>query len=68
MEAAVFFLLLIIFLFWDIRAMIREKLKKEMVPYLVFMFITIIVGIIYFSNPYGNSIVYYVLKIFSMEG
>lgn len=63
-ELVVFLLILIAFGFFDIRAMVKGKLKKEVLPYLMFSVLAAGLGIIYFSNPFRDSISKAILDIF----
>jgi hypothetical protein len=44
--------------------MVKEKLKKEILPYLFFSGIAAVLGIIYFSYPFLDSIAKMILNIF----
>lgn len=53
----IFSFIIFIFLlsFWEIYSLSKNKLKKEMVVYIIIGFITLSFGILYFLNPYEYS-------------
>ena len=68
MELAVFLLILIIFGIVEIRAMKKAKLKKEIVPYLIFMVLAGALGVFYLTNPSQKSFSYLIIKLFNLKG
>lgn len=67
-ESIIYFILLLMFCIFDIREMVKKKYKKEIVPYLFFVIIAGCVGLIYFKNPYGNSMSHILIRIFNVKG
>ncbi len=45
----------------------KRKEKKEIVVYLLFATMTLALGIFYLSNPYRNSLVYFMLKMLGLK-
>ena len=68
MELVVFLLILIIFGIVEIRAMKKAKLKKEIVPYLIFMVLAGALSIFYFTDPSRDSFSYLIIKLFNLKG
>jgi len=68
LELAVFLLILIIFGIVEIRAMKKAKLKKEIVPYLIFMVLAGALGVFYLTNPSQKSFSYLIIKLFNLKG
>ena len=68
MELAVFLLILIILGIVEIRAMKKAKLKKEIVPYLIFMVLAGALGVFYLTNPSQKSFSYLIIKLFNLKG
>ena len=68
MELAVFFAILIVLGIVDYRAMKKAKLKKEIVPYLIFMVLAGVFAVFYLSNPHQESFTYLVIKLFNLKG
>jgi uncharacterized membrane protein len=65
-ELTVFLAILAAFGYFDIRAMNKGKLKKEILAYLLFSGISAGLGIIYFSYPFRDSIAKTILSIFNI--
>ena len=68
MEITIYSIVLLAFCILDIRAMVKAKQKKELFSYLSLTLIALTIGLLYLSNPYRNSISYYVLKLLGIEG
>lgn len=68
MELAVFLLIMIIFGIVEIRAMKKAKLKKEIVPYLIFMVLAGAFGVMYLTDPSQKSFSYLIIKLFNLKG
>jgi len=68
LELKVFLLILIISGVLEISAMKKAKLKKEIVPYLIFMFMAGALGIYYLSDPYQKSFSYLIIKLLNLKG
>lgn len=65
-ELAIFIGVLIAFSIFDIRVMSKANLKKEILPYLVLSLIACSVGLIYFTNPFRDSIANMILSLFNI--
>ncbi|KJF27052.1 hypothetical protein TZ02_09605 [Clostridium aceticum] len=52
---------------FEVKGMWRKKQKKEMIVYMVLVFITITFGWFYISNPYAPSFSVMVLKLLGFE-
>ena len=68
MELKVFLMILIISGIVEILAMKKAKLKKEIVPYLLFMVLAGALGIYFLSDPYQKSFSYLIIKLLSLKG
>ena len=68
MELKVFLLILLISGIVEVRAMKKAKLKKEIVPYLIFMVLTGVLGVYYLSDPSQKSLSYLIIKLFNLKG
>ncbi len=66
MEITVFLSVLFAFSFFDIRAMAKAKLKKEILSYLVLSAIAGSLGFVYFTNPFRDSLANIILDIFGI--
>lgn len=67
-ESIIYFIFLLMFCIFDIRDMVKKKFKKEIVPYLVFVVFAGCVGLMFYKNPYGNSISHVFIRIFNVQG
>jgi len=61
-ELAAFFIIALVLCVIDIRAMLQDKLKKEIVPYGFLMLLAGLVGALFFTEPFRKSIVYLMMK------
>ncbi len=68
MELSVFFAVLIVFGIIDYRSMKKEKLKKEILPYLILMVLAGTFAVFYLTNPHRESFTYLVIKLFKLKG
>jgi len=68
LELKVFLMILIISGIVEILAMKKAKLKKEIVPYLLFMVLAGALGIYFLSDPYQKSFSYLIIKLLSLKG
>jgi len=46
----------------------KAKLKKEIVPYLIFMVLAGALGVFYLTNPSQKSFSYLIIKLFNLKG
>jgi len=63
MELLLFLLFLVVSFILEIRAIVKSKQKKEIVPYIVLMALVGMFGILYFSNPDSVSVAAAILKL-----
>ena len=68
LEFAVFILALIIMSIAEIRSMLRAKLKKEIVPYLILIVLSAALGWAYLTDPSRDSFSYTIIKLFNLKG
>ena len=68
MQLIVFLFLFFALFLYDIRDMRKNERKKELVPYVVVSALTLVLGIVFLTNPYQNSISYYLVKLFNGGG
>lgn len=55
LELGIFILTLIIMSIAEIRSMLKAKLKKEIVPYLILFLLSVALGFYYLTNPSRES-------------
>lgn len=60
-------IIIIIFMFIDIRSMKKAKLEKEVAPYIMLMLITGILGFLYYTNPHRQSISAMILEALKIK-
>lgn len=51
----------------DIKAMVKNGLKKEMIVYLVLLVIAGSLGVLFMTTPLRSSILKFLLKLFHVE-
>lgn len=68
LQLFLFFVILLLAGIMDLRSMMKADLKKELVPYCVLMLAAGAMGLFYLSNPYRQSIAYWIFQILRMEG
>jgi hypothetical protein len=66
-ELAVYSSLLILICVFDIRSMIKNSLKKEIIPYLLLVILAAAVGMIILPHPYQKGITSYLLDLFKVQ-
>lgn len=52
----------------DLISLINKKNKRDIIVYVIFSLLVLAFAIFYYSDPYRNSLVYYLNKIFHFEG
>jgi len=67
-ELAVFILTLIIMSIVEVRSMLKAKLKKEIVPYLILIVLSAALGALYLTDPSRDSLSYSIIKLLNLEG
>jgi uncharacterized membrane protein len=67
LEAVIYFFLLTVFSFIDIGKMTKANLKKESLPYILLAALAGVIGLLFFRNPYGDSLASRLLNLFHME-
>lgn len=67
-ELAIFILILIVMSIIDTRSMMKSKLKKEMIPYLIFIILSVGFGVFYLTDPSLDSLSYSIIKLFNLRG
>lgn len=66
-ETIFYFLLLAILSFLEIRAMLKKKLKFEIISYIALAVLAGVFGILNALNPYKNSLTSQVLNLFNVR-
>jgi hypothetical protein len=66
MEAALFYLILIVAGIFDIKSMVKNGAKKEIAPYIALALLAGAFGL-YLLNPTMESISYYFISFFKLE-
>lgn len=52
----------------DLRSMLRSELRKELIPYCILMLAAGAAGLFYLSDPYRQSIAYWIFNLFNING
>jgi hypothetical protein len=52
----------------DIWSMLKSELRKELVPYCILMLAAGAAGLFYLSNPYRQSIAYWIFNLLNING
>lgn len=68
LQLFLFFVVLFMVGVADIRSILKSDLKKELIPYSILMLAAGVVGLFYLSNPYRQSIAYWLLKLVNAGG
>lgn len=67
-ELVIFILILVIMSIVDTRSMLKSKLKKEIVPYLILIIFSVGLGVFYLTDPSRDSLSYSIIKLFNLKG
>lgn len=67
-ELAIFILTLIMMSVVEIRSMLKIKLKKEIVPYLILIVLSAALGALYLTDPSRDSFSYMIIKLLNLKG
>lgn len=52
----------------DLRSMLRSELRKELIPYCILMLAAGAAGLFYLSDPYRQSIAYWIFNLLNING
>jgi hypothetical protein len=64
-----FFIFILILSIYEIKQILKngDNKKASIIVYLLITSCTIFAGIYYYTNQYGNSIIYYILKLLNVK-
>lgn len=64
-----FFIFILILSIYEIKAILKnnDNKKASIIIYSIITIITLVLGIYYYKNQYGNSFSYYILKLLNIS-